>query len=174
MELFKLPIFWIFIIYLILAHLVGFRSRGRFSKSLWKSGDYIWLSLAFFTLINVFSNLRIHDANTLSPILKSEIIESYNQRIDNLEDAEKLLISGIEGLFSDSKFDVDLSDVANQAKSIDKKTMELRSHIDENEIDKMKTELESSVFSIYPYFLVFALIIRITMASAEVFNWYKK
>ncbi|ENO1794444.1 MULTISPECIES: hypothetical protein [Vibrio] len=169
------PVLLTFITLLVGAHVFGYKTSGKWPKSYWKAGDYIWLSLAFFALINALSTTRINEAVQAEKILRKQLVSSYNDRISNLEKGQAFMEKHftLDGIDSPA-FDIGLKELAEDASTIDARTAKLRSDISENESQKVETAFEKSAKSIYVYFLVIGLAIRITMASAEVFNWYKK
>ncbi|HCG8132958.1 hypothetical protein ACX07_22595 [Vibrio parahaemolyticus] len=175
MSIISHPLVLIFITLLVVAHIFGYKTSGKWPKSYWKAGDYIWLSLAFFALINALSTTRINEAVQAEEVLRQQLVSSYTDRIANLEKVQALLekhftLDGIDN----PVFDTGLKELAEDASTIDTHTAKLRNDISENESQKVETAFEKNAKSFYVYFLIIALAIRITMASAEVFDWYKK
>ncbi|AQM20559.1 hypothetical protein [Vibrio anguillarum] len=169
------PLVLTFILLLVSAHVFGYKTSGKWSKSYWKAGDYIWLSLAFFALINALSTTRINEAVQAEKVLRQKLVSSYNDRISNLEEGQAFMEKHftLDGVDSPA-FDIGLKELAEDASTIDARTAELKNDISENESHKAETAFEKNAKSLYVYFLIIGLAIRITMASAEVFDWYKK
>lgn len=142
----------LFILLVSIFHLIAFRSKGKFSKAFWKSGDYVWLSMAFFSLV---TNGNENDviAEDVSTSNKSVFYESA--AFQN------------QGTLAINEFEVIDIDHLHTIQKVS------RHKYDDVKLKEQSVPTSNPLIAMFPYFLSIALAIRLTMASAEVFNWYK-
>ena len=171
MTYFILPIL-IFTVLVTLFHIIGFKTKGKYPKSIWKSGDYIWLSMAFFALLSGSAELRKQDAST-------QLLSTKVELIKNLEKGKELVnqsTDALRGLILDSNEDSSrkLEELANKSEINNNKIKKNDIEISNAKENLSEWFYEDWLIYLFPFFLSFALAIRLTMASAEVFDWYSK
>ncbi len=133
--MYTLLITGLFFLLLLVFHIVGIRLKGNISRKIWKSGDYIWLSMAIFALIGGGYEFR--------KAISDDVIQSTNVvLIDTLKERELTAQSATDELINIvnqkdlSKYDHSRLD------QIAKKSVVLDKNLTEN--FKLQSEAEQS------------------------------
>ncbi|MFM9381048.1 hypothetical protein [Pseudomonas sp. UV AK001] len=159
---------------LLVFHIVGIRLKGKISRKIWKSGDYIWLFMAIFALIGGGYELR--------KAISDDVIQSTNVAlIDTLKERELTAQLATDELINFvnqkdlSKYDHSrLDQIAKKSVVLDKNLTENFKLQSEAEQSLSKSLFERAMVYLYPFVLAFALALRFTLASADIFDWYAK
>lgn len=118
------------------------------------------------------AKIRIAQANQYLPEIREKYVGYSDQRISELHEFTAVLRDLVIHDPENPKLESRLNQLANSAEKLDA-SME---HISKKTTaeDPKVWAVESLLANLFPYFLAIGLAIRFTMASAEVFNWYRK
>ncbi|MFJ7111224.1 hypothetical protein ACIQU2_27160 [Pseudomonas sp. NPDC098740] len=174
--MFALAPFILLLVSLVIFHWLGYRTRGAISKTFWKAGDYIWLSMACFALIVGSYELRKAVSESVIAEVKANQIKYFVLGSDYNSLAAFAFIEKSNGLpkSSGGKLSSDSFDIESKFKELDASIAVDSRRLEQASSSIGKNNFEKIIVYWYPFFLALALSIRVTMASAEVFNWYKK
>lgn len=151
-EFYKLPVL-LFLVFTITAHIIlGGIEKHKYSKKVWKSGEYVWLSLAAVSLLDFTSKLKL-----ISKINTPDTVKNYEE------------------------YQNELLKLSEQIKtSVIPQTMTIPSEIGKTIFDVTNSALDNIPQGqfidvvYYPFLIALALSVKVTMTSAEVFEWYKE
>jgi len=158
------PLF-LFLFVVVALHFCGVKTRGKYSKSIWKSGDYIWLSMAFFAIISAAAEIRIVQAGNELPKLRSNYVGHYDQRISELEEFTEALKNLVIHDQGNPKWESELYRLADSAKSLDENMSSTSREISAAVENSKPWAWELVLKGLFPYLLALVLSIRLTMAS---------
>jgi hypothetical protein len=170
---FIIPPIIVALLLIVIFHIIGFKTKGKFSKYTWKKGDYIWLSLAIFSLLSASGELRIENAKREAREIQLERLNLAIQSVTGeYEIYERIKqAKGRNILYGENN---DLSQYKYENKDLERKIEKAKNRYIEIKNDQIAWDVESFFKGIYPLFLAIAFSIRITMTSAEVLNWYRR
>ncbi|WP_448145490.1 hypothetical protein [Pseudomonas silesiensis] len=173
--MFALAPFIMLLVLLTIFHWYGYCTRGTISKTSWKVGDYIWLAMACFALVGGSYDLRkAISADVIAEVRQSQL-KNFVLKIENTNVETFALLEEINSSpkSSDGKLSKTLLDIASQSKEIDARIASDSNLIKKAESEIDKNHFEKTIVYFYPFILAIALSLRITMTSAEVFNWHQ-
>lgn len=164
----------LFAVPLFILHLIGYKTKGRWSRKIWKSGDYIWLSMAIFALIGGSYEARKAISEDIIDASNKAIVSNLEKRANNVSLATEELLTIVKHDDLSKVDDTRLGELADQASQLDKASIEASTRESEAKQNLDKNWLESHTVYFYPFVLALALALRITLASADIFDWYAK
>lgn len=164
----------LFCLLLLVFHWIGIWSKGKISRRIWKSGDYIWLSMAMFAIVAGGYEARKAISDDVIQSARDVLIETFEKREENIRLATGELEKIVK--YSDiSNFDsTRLGQLAEQSVELDSVLSKVSKYKSEAEQNLGKNWIESHVVYFYPIALAIALALRFTLASADIFDWYAK
>ncbi|UBT76748.1 hypothetical protein LCH33_000043 [Pseudomonas amygdali] len=172
--MYTLLLFALFAVLLLAFHYIGFKLRGKVSRQIWKSGDYLWLSMAMFALIGGGYEARKAISADIIESSRIAIVDNLKEREENVRLATDELLKIVNYNDLSKVDDGPLGELASQAVQLDtdrEKTSEKQSDAKQSQ---NKNWFEIRIVYFYPFVLAIALALRITLASADIFDWYKK
>lgn len=172
--MYTLLIIGLFFLLLLVFHMVGIRTKGKISRKIWKSGDYIWLSMAIFALIGGGYEFRKAISNDVIQSTNVILIDALKERELTVQSATNELINFINQKDL-SKYDHSrLDQITKKSVVLDKSLVKNFKLQYEAEQSLNKSLFERAMVYLYPFVLAFALALRFTLASADIFDWYAK
>ena len=172
--MYTLVLFLLFAVLLLVFHYIGIKFKGKVSRKIWKSGDYLWLSMAMFALIGGGYEARKAISADIIESSRVAIVDNLKQRGENVRLATDELLKIVD--YDDlSKFDdMSLGKLARQAVQLDTDRDKASAKQSDAKQSQNKNWFEIRIVYFYPFVLAIALALRITLASADIFDWYAK